>query len=134
MQPMSVLLICNDKYEFFFFPNRIGSASRIVPARRSGSAGEVRLLYIYNYSNCTFGQLPRQNRICWGSYPKVQLLYIYICRNCTFGQNRFCLQNRICRQNRICWQNRICRNNRICQNNRICRGSYPKVQLLYTYG
>ena len=125
MQPMSVLLICNDKYEFFFFPNRIGSASRIVPARRSGSAGEVQLLYIYNYSNCTFGQLPRQNRICWGSYPKVQLLYIYICRNCTFGQ--------LPRQNRFCRQNRICRQNRFWRKNRICRGRCPKVQLIYTY-
>ena len=45
--------------KFFFFPSRIGSAGRIIPARRSGSAKEASqkcsyyILYII-YSNCTF--------------------------------------------------------------------------------
>ena len=41
--------------KFFFFTSRIGSAGRIVPTRRSGSAGEATqkcssyILYIYIY-------------------------------------------------------------------------------------
>ena len=49
MQPMSVLLTCNDKYEVFFFPSRIGYAGRMVPARRSGSAEEAYFLYYILY-------------------------------------------------------------------------------------